>query len=165
MVNRIPTVTRVYLETSFLSACVTTRVTPRAVYEREMSLGWLESEGSGSELLLADPVIAELSAPMYRDRDAALELAARFQIEPISAAMETNAALLAERFVMPQDLQGDALHVAAAVVLKADLLLTWNVKHLANQNKQPHLRAICIENGFVPPRIARPDILLQEMEP
>ena len=156
---------RVYLETSFLSACVTSRTTSRAVYEREMSLAWLESEGTACDLFIADPVIAELSAPDFRDRNSALELAAKFPIEPITVAMETFAGLLAQRFVMPQDLQGDALHVAAAVILKSDILLTWNVKHLANQNKQPHLRAVCIENGFIAPRIIRPDILLEENEP
>jgi len=158
-------VNRVYLETSFLSACVATRTSPRAIYEREMSLAWLESERTNSDLFLADPVIAELSAPTYLDRDAALEAASQFRVEPINVAMETFAELLANRFVMPQDLQGDALHVAAAVILKADLLLTWNVKHLANENKQPHLRATCIENGFVAPRITRPDILIEENEP
>ena len=72
--------------------------------------------------------------------------------------MEAFAAVLAERFVMPQDLKGDALHVSAAVLLRADLFLTWNVKHLANENKQPHLRAVCLEYGLLAPRMARPDI-------
>jgi hypothetical protein len=130
-----------------------------------MSNGWLEQEGPKYELLVADPVLDELSAPGYRDRESALKLATTFRIEQITPAMEVFAEILADRFVMPKDLAGDALHVAAAVLLQADLLLTWNVKHLANQNKQPHLRAVCIENGFVAPRITRPDILLQEIEP
>ncbi len=155
---------RFYLETGFLSACVTTRATSRASYEREMSLAWLEAERRTNDLFIADPVIVELSAPTYRERASALELASQFRLESITPAMETFAIILAERFVMPQDLQGDALHVAAAVLLEADLLLTWNVKHLANESKQPHLRAVCSENGFVAPRIARPDILLQETE-
>jgi hypothetical protein len=130
-----------------------------------MSIAWLESEAGACDVFLADPVIAELSVPTYRDREAALKLAARFRIERINPAMEDFTALLAKRFVMPQDLQGDALHVAAAVLLNADLLLTWNVKHLANQGKQPHLQAICTEHSFVAPRITRPDILLEELEP
>ncbi len=155
---------RVYLETSFFSACVTKRTTARAVYEKEMSAAWLESEGAGHDLFLSDPVIAELSAPGYRQRDAALSLAAQFRIEPVTTAMESLAAILAERCVMPLDLLGDALHVAAAVILQADVLLTWNVKHLANESKQPHLRVVCLEYGLVAPRITRPDILLQELE-
>lgn len=155
---------RVYLETSFFCACVTTRTTPRAIYEREMSLEWLESERSKHEIFIADPVIAELSVPTYRDREDALDLAGEFRLEAVTTPMEAFAIILAQRFVMPQDLQGDALHVAAAVILKADLMLTWNVAHLANENKQPHLRAVCIQNGFVAPRIVRPDILLQETE-
>jgi hypothetical protein len=130
-----------------------------------MSLAWLETEGPIHELVLSDAVIAELSSPLYPDREAALQLAGRFPLEPITKAMETFAGVLAARFVMPQDLQGDALHVAAAILIKADLLLTWNVKHLANESKQPHIRAVCIEYGMLPPRIARPDVLLQEKEP
>ena len=156
---------KVYLETSFFSACVTSRTTSRAIYEREMSIAWLEEEGPSHDLFLADPVVAELSSPGYRDRELALELAARFRIEPVTEAMETLAAVFAKQFVMPRDLAGDALHVAAAVILRTEVLLTWNVKHLANQNKQPHLRSVCIENGFVAPRITRPDILLEELEP
>ncbi len=129
-----------------------------------MSIAWLEGEGPSHDLFLADPVIWELSAPTYRDRDAALEMAARFRIEEITVAMESFAVILAKRFVMPQDLLGDALHVAASVLLGADTLLTWNVKHLANQNKQPHLRAVCLEYGLNAPRITRPDILMQELE-
>jgi hypothetical protein len=155
---------RVYFEASFFSACVTKRSTPRAQYEREMSLAWLEAEEQGNDLFLADPVINELSDPGFRERESALNLASQYRIEPITAAMEAFAIILAQRFVMPQDLQGDALHVAAAVLLQADILLTWNVKHLANENKQPHLRAVCVENGLVAPRITRPDILLQEAE-
>ena len=156
---------KVYLETSFLSACVTTRTTARAEYEREMSLAWLDIEAPNHELLLADPVIAELSVPTYLNRDAALLLATRFDLEAITPAMEAFAVVLAQRFVMPQDLFGDALHVAAAVMLKCNVLLTWNVKHLANDRKQPHLRTICEEYHLVAPRLVRPDILLQENEP
>jgi hypothetical protein len=94
---------RVYLETSFVSACVTARQTSRAIYEREMSLAWLEAEQSNNELLIADPVIVELSAPTYRDRDQALDLAAQFELQPITTAMEAFAIILADRFVMPQN--------------------------------------------------------------
>jgi hypothetical protein len=130
-----------------------------------MSIAWLETEGPNHDLFLADPVITELSAPGYRDRNAALDLAAQFRIEEVSEAMHAFASVLAKRFVMPQDVLGDALHVAAAVMLQADILLTWNVKHLANERKQPHLRVVCLENGLIAPRITRPDILLQEIEP
>jgi hypothetical protein len=129
-----------------------------------MSLAWLESEENRNELFLADPVINELSDPGFRERDSALGLASRYHLEPVTTEMESFAIILAERFVMPQDLQGDALHVAAAVLLQADILLTWNVKHLANENKQPHLKAVCLEHGYVAPRITRRDILLQEAE-
>ena len=36
---------------------------------------------------------------------------------------------------MPQDPQGDALHIAIASFHNVDALLTWNFAHIANPNK------------------------------
>jgi len=116
-------------------------------------------------MVLADPVIAELSSPIYPLRDSALAFAAQFEVAGVTPAMELLAAAFVERLVMPRNAQGDALHVAAAVILGVDTLLTWNVKHLANERKQPHLRAICLEFGLKLPRLTRPDVLLLEEEP
>ena len=54
---------------------------------------------------------------------------------------------------------GDAVHLAAAVVHGMDFLLTWNQRHLANPNKLPHLRDVCLRAGFVTPALTTPDAL------
>jgi hypothetical protein len=43
---------RVYLETSFVSVCVTTRTDPNSIYRQEQSLEWLEKEGPKHELFI-----------------------------------------------------------------------------------------------------------------
>ncbi len=43
---------------------------------------------------------------------------------------------------MPADPLGDALHLVFASVNKADYLVTWNCKHLANANKFDHIRRV-----------------------
>ena len=71
-----------------------------------------------------------------------------------------------DRKVMPKSIGGDALHVAIATVSRCKYVLTWNVKHLANPNKVQHLTAVCLEFGWVPPRILRPDDMMEiEDEP
>ena len=134
---------KVYLETTIISACVATRTTLRAQYERESTLQWLDREGPKHKLYASDAVIAELSAPTYPNSAKALAVAAMYVILTITPAMEEFAAVLARRQVIPKDLKGDALHVAAATVAKMNFLLTWNVAHLANKNKQSHLRLVC----------------------
>lgn len=54
---------------------------------------------------------------------------------------------------------GDAIHVAVATIHACEFLLSWNVKHLANQNKVRHLRVLCQRLGLVPPTIVTPDLL------
>jgi hypothetical protein len=57
---------------------------------------------------------------------------------------------------MPNDPQGDALHLAIASYHKVDVLLTWNCRHLANANKFNHIRRVNYEIGLSTPILATP---------
>ena len=156
-------VVRIYLETSFVSACVSTHTTLRSSYEREASLLWWRTEAGAHDLFVSDEVLGELSDSRYPRRDEALRFIQAVPAIPVIDAMVRFAAVLVERKLMPRPVAGDALHVAIAVVAAVDYVLTWNVTHLANPNKVLHLNAVCMEHGYIAPRILRPDDL-QEME-
>lgn len=49
------------------------------------------------------------------------------------------------------------MHVAVATAHRMDVMLSWNVKHLANRNKVVHLREVCRRIGVIPPEIVTPD--------
>lgn len=146
-----------YLETSFVSACVTERTSLRSAYERESSLLWWQNEAPQHELLVSDEVLNELSQPTYPRRTEALSFIRDVPVIAITKPMVEFARVLVESMVMPRPIAGDALHVATAVVSGMDYVVTWNVKHLANPNKVLHLNAVCVEHGYVTPRILRPD--------
>ena len=148
---------RVYLETSFVSACVTTRTSLRSVYEREVSLQWWHDEAGKHELFVSDEVLNELSWPSYPQRDEALRLIHDVPVIPTTDDMIEYAKVLVERKTMPMPVGGDALHVAIAVVAGMDFVITWNVKQLANPKKVLHLTAVCLEHGYMCPQILRPD--------
>ena len=61
---------------------------------------------------------------------------------------------------MPQDVLGDALHLALASYHKCDYLLTWNCKHLANPNKFKHMRIVNTSLGLYTPEITTPNQLI-----
>ncbi len=64
---------------------------------------------------------------------------------------------------MPADPTGDALHLALASVHKADYLLTWNCKHLANANKFDHIRRVNALLGLHVPALVTPlELMLEE---
>ena len=153
---------RVYLETSFVSACVTDRKDAGSVYRREKSLEWWALQAQRYEICVSNEVIAELSEPGFRQRERALKFIQELPILNVTPEVLDLARILIKEKVMPGPLKGDAVHVAMCAELGIEYLLSWNVRHLANPNKVVHLREICARQGFVATQIATPDSLWEE---
>ena len=52
--------------------------------------------------------------------------------------------------------QTDALHVAAATVARADLVLSWNFRHIVNYNRIRGYNGVNALNGYPPIEIHSP---------
>ena len=50
--------------------------------------------------------------------------------------------------VLPQRCWPDALHVAAATVAQADLIVSWNFKHIVNYDRISRYNAVNALNGY-----------------
>lgn len=150
---------RVYLETSFVSACVSDRADSASAYRRETSLEWWQRQRRRHRLFVSDEVIAELSDDMFPRRRAALDLVAGIESLAVTDEAIGLARVLVNEKAMPGPLKGDAIHVAVATVCGMDFLVSWNVRHLANPNKVEHLGKVCLRFGLVPPRIVTPEFL------
>lgn len=150
---------RVYLETSFISACVTTRTDPASLYRRETSREWWDTQRSRHELFISAEVIAELSDPRYPTSSDALNWVGGLPLLAIDQDVLGLATIFIRERVLPSPIEGDATHVAAACVGNMEFLLSWNVRHLANPNKVRHLQTVCLRAGLVPPQIVTPDLL------
>ena len=153
---------RIYVETSFVSACVTDRTDAASVYRQQVSQDWWRSQSSKHELAVSAEVVAELSEPSYRGRIAALEWIGGLPLLAVTAEVRGLAKVLVREKVMPGPLAGDAVHVACACWHGIDYIVTWNVRHLANPNKLTHLRTIALRLGLVAPQIVTPDLLWEE---
>jgi predicted nucleic acid-binding protein len=151
---------RVYLETSFFSACVAGRADAASVFRKQESQRWWTLQRSVHELSLSAEVLRELSDPAFAQRDVALAMTAGLNLLPLDNDVVGFAKILVREQVMPgPESSGDSLHVAAATVHSMEYLLTWNVKHLANMNKVRHLQEVCRRVGYAPPAIVTPDLL------
>jgi hypothetical protein len=153
---------RVYLETSFVSACVTDRKDAGSVYRREKSLEWWALQAQHHEIFVSSEVITELSQPAFRQREQALKFIQGLPVLQINPRVLEFARILIDERVMPQPVTGDASHVAVSAVSGIEYVLSWNVQHLANPNKVTHLTKICAREGFVPPRIMTPESLWED---
>jgi hypothetical protein len=153
---------KVYLETSFVSACVTTRDDASSVHRKKESLEWWESERHKHELMVSDEVLVELGNPAYPSRSDALEFIRAVPVLAINDEALGLARILIDEHVMPMPVGGDAVHVAVATLARAEYILSWNVRHLANPNKRAHLAIICMRLGLTPPAIVTPESLWEE---
>lgn len=150
---------RVYLETSLISACVSTKTDLASLYQRKSSLEWLEVQGPLHQLYISAEVTDELDSPSYPRRHEAMDLCARFGLLAVNDDVVGLAKVLVRERVMPGPVAGDAVHVAAACVHRMNYLLSWNVRHLANRNKVAHLQVVCLRLGYMPPLILTPELL------
>jgi hypothetical protein len=150
---------RVYLETSFFSACVSDCMDPRSVVRRDESRRWWVRQRLLHRLFISAEVMRELAAPAYPHGDEALALTAATEVLGLDEEALGLAKILVREKAMPgPEESGDAIHVAVATVQRMDVVVSWNVKHLANRNKVTHLREVCRRVGYVPPDIVTPDM-------
>jgi hypothetical protein len=50
--------------------------------------------------------------------------------------------------ILGEDWIDDAMHVAAATVMKADLILSWNFKHIVNFRRIQKFNSVNLANGY-----------------
>ena len=58
----------------------------------------------------------------------------------------------------------DAEHIAVATTHGVDYLVSWNHKHIVNENKSEHIKHVCQEAGFQPITICTPIELMEEIQ-
>lgn len=154
---------KVYLDTSFVSACVTTRSDPGSIVRRETSVEWMATQAARHKLFISTEVLDELDGDGFAGRNAAMRLVAAIPLLALTDQVFGVAQVLVGENVMPgPEDAGDAIHVSVAAVHKVDYLLSWNVRHLANPNKVRHLQVVCRRLGLLPPTIIIPDLLWED---
>ena len=155
----------VYLETSFFSECCTIRTTEIARGRRATSLNWWENCAAKFDLYISPEVLRELSSDDFPEavREPALGMLKGLTLLPVTPEVISFAELLVAERVMPGPAnQGDAIHLAAAIVHRVDHLLTWNQKHLANPNKRTHLTIVAARARLRVPEVVTPDLMRLE---
>lgn len=147
----------VYIETSVISLLVAnpSRDLILAAHQ-EATREWWDQERSHYRCVTSEEVIREASlgdAEMSRRR---LEALAGMPVLLVSDEVRLLATDLLAQKVLPPAVIADALHAAAASLHRADYLLTWNCRHLANPHLQKSMRAFMAAHGLTLPEICTP---------
>ncbi len=154
--------TRIYIETTVPSAYVSTRTDAGSVYRRDATRSWWLAQLGFYDAYVSDAVVLELERGEWSGKSEALALIARVP----RLVVDDEAIGVAERYIrerlVPNDVAGDAMHLAIASVHQVDYLATWNIRHLANPNKLRHLVVVNRRMGLLTPQVVTPDSLWQE---
>jgi hypothetical protein len=142
---------RVYLDSSIVGGC----------FDEEFqypSNALFEEFKRGLKIaLISDLLLLELEEAPARVREKLEGIPPRFRqdIGISEEAIELSEAYLKEGIVAERSLS-DARHIAIATVEKADVLVSWNFKHIVNLGRIRRYQAVNLLKGYFPIEIRTP---------
>ncbi|MCI0628421.1 MAG: PIN domain-containing protein [Acidobacteria bacterium] len=135
---------RVYFDTSVFSAYYDNR----AVERQRMTVQFWTKAGT-FERASSELARQELSqTPDLTQRGRLLDLLKDFSLFPLTVEMEQLAQGYIGSHVFTPIMLNDALHVAAAVLSRHDILVSWNFKHLVNRERRARVNAVNVTRGL-----------------
>ena len=151
---------KVYIDSTIPSFYFDDRVSISAF--TQITKQWWSEELCNYEVWMSVAVLNELGAGNYPRRKDIIDFVKSIPLLEEAEELEEIARFYIEHYVMPQDLMGDAVHLAYASYYNIDYLLTRNCNHLANANKRKHMRVINGRLGLSTPEIVTPLELFTE---
>jgi hypothetical protein len=152
---------KVYLETtviSYLTAAPSRDIVQAA--HQQITREWWERRRD-FDLFVSQAVILE--AGLGDPSAAARRLAGVEGVAVLEVTEDatTLAGAFLEQHALPPKAALDALHIAVAVVMGMDYVLTWNCTHIANAAIRPKIEDACRKLGYEPPVICTPEELME----
>ncbi|MCY3552268.1 MAG: type II toxin-antitoxin system VapC family toxin [Candidatus Poribacteria bacterium] len=146
----------VYIETSIPSFYYTLRRDLESRAMQSWTQKWWVQYADQFTLVSSIVVINELSDGTSEKTQDRINLVKDLEMLSVTTEIDQIAQTYIDRLIMPQDMFGDAHHVALASFYNVDALLTWNYKHIANLNKIYRIRQINQELDLPTPELATP---------
>ena len=150
----------IYVETTIPSFYFDTRLESAVQIRRQWTREWWDSPRTGQQLVTSFIVIQELEDIPGPKRNDTLEMIRSLRLLEYTAEVADIVRVYFEHKLMPREVMGDADHLALASYYKCDMLVTWNCRHLANANKQSHIRRVNALLGLETPLLVTPLELL-----
>jgi hypothetical protein len=123
----------VYIETSVLSFLVSSPSRrSETAWRQQLTRDWWKLRRPLFHCVTSDAVMEEAREGDATQSRLRLEALAGMTTLRLNAEAKTLSEALMAAWVLPPSAGMDALHLALATVYRANYLLTWNCKHLAN---------------------------------
>lgn len=149
---------KLYLDTS-IPSLLRSRPSrdPRMAHRQRVTQEWWELYRWQFDVYYSDSVVKEAEKGDARAARQRIETLIPFtRLETLEPA-KILAAKILQTCQLPAKAEADAQHVAIAATRSLQFLLTWNCKHLANDQLQPRIMYICHKEGYTAPLILTPE--------
>ena len=147
---------RIYIETTIPSSYYTLRTDSESLIRQKLTRQWWDEYANQFILTSSTAVIQELRRGSEQITQKRISLLEGIELFDPTVRISQIAQVYIDRLIMPQEPQGDALHLAITSFHKVDILLTWNCMHLANPNKFNFIARINTELGLTTPELNTP---------
>ena len=160
---------KVFIDTSFISD-LTSRPSSNernAQKQKEARECWEKLKGvEGAEIYVSQTAYDEMASGDGEAKERRLEILKDVKTVPdANAQIQTLANRLVEETIVPSKERNDALIIAAASYYRADILISSNMKHIANDKNYDKLGRLLRQDGGKETAIKSPqgfiDFLLQ----
>jgi len=155
---------RIYIESTIPSYLVARPARDLLQAARQqVTCDWWELERGQHELFTSPIVLDEIRLGDLEMAQRRLAVMAGISLLHANQTSETLTQRILNSGALPAEADRDAAHIALATVYKMDLLLSWNLRHIANAAIQSRLRRFAAEAGFSLPLLCTPDELTGEL--
>ena len=126
----------------------------RVVWRMEYTQQWWHEKLMNYQVFISPMVIAEILETQHEQiREKLLSLILDFPQFKLSSEIELIAQGYVDQKIIPTKYAADAFHIAIASYYKADFLVTWNCKHLAEGHRRKSVRLFNISEGLYVPSL------------
>jgi hypothetical protein len=151
----------VYIETTIPSLYFNRRTDAFSLAVSGWTQRWWDERRSSFDLVTSVFARDELLDGDHPDKADKLRLLASIRLLPETDEIDDIVSAYIANKLMPADSPADAAHLAYASYFSCEYLLTWNCRHIANHNKEAHLRVINGRLGLTVPKLVTPHELLE----
>ncbi len=143
---------QIYLDTSVISAFYDGRTPDRQVVTREFWTRLAEFDAGTSELTIQE--LRQCDDAILRAKFE--ERVSDLRVFPVTVEMSNLAQEYVQAGIFAPTMFNDSFHVAAAVLNRQDVLVSWNFRHLVNRLRRAQVNQMNVSRGLPTVEIVAP---------
>ena len=156
---------RVYIESTVVSYLVARPSNnPILAARQEASRQLWENYADRFEFVISEIVRAEIQKGNPTAAQQRLDVVSSLTILGNLPEMDMLVQKLIDSGAVPRNSLPDAQHIAIATTHSVEYLVSWNHKHIVNENRREHINGVCREAGFQPITICTPIELMEDTQ-